>query len=147
MLKEEIFEDLKKAMKARDEVRVRTLRMIVAAVKNRLVDKKDLGDDDVLEIITKEAKLRNDAIEEYTKAARLDLAQAEKEELEIINEYLPEKMGEDELRKLILETMEDQNINSPKEVGLVMKTLMPKVKGKADGKTVNKMVMEILSDL
>lgn len=147
MLKEEIFEDLKKAMKARDEVRVRTLRMIVAAVKNRLVDKKDLGDDDVIAIISKEAKLRNDAIEEYTKANRVDLADSEKEELEVIEEYLPEKIGEDELRKLILETVEDQNINSPKEIGLVMKTLMPKVKGKADGKTVNKMVMEILSDL
>src|SRR6056297_4161144 len=100
MLKDVIFEDLKKAMKARDEVKVRTLRMVVAAIKNRLVDKKDLGDEDVIQILTKEAKLRKDSIEEYTKAERTDLVQSEKEELEIIREYLPEKMDEDELRNI-----------------------------------------------
>jgi len=147
MLKDVIYEDLKKAMKARDEVRVRTLRMIVAAIKNKLVDKKDLGDDDVIEILTKEAKLRKDSIEEYTKANRDDLAQSEKEELEIIKEYLPEKMGEDELRTIIIEAIEEQNVNSPSGLGLIMKTVMPKVKGRADGKQVNKMVRDILSDL
>jgi len=147
MLKDVIYEDLKKAMKARDEVRVRTLRMIVAAIKNKLVDKKDLGDDDVIEILTKEAKLRKDSIEEYTKANRDDLAQSEKEELEIIKEYLPEKMGEDELRTIIIEAIEEQNVNSPAGLGLIMKTVMPKVKGRADGKQVNKMVRDILSDL
>ncbi len=147
MLKEEIFEDLKKAMKARDEVRVRTLRMVIAAIKNKLVDKKDLGDEDVIEILTKEAKLRKDSIEEYTKADRDDLAQSEKDELEIIREYLPEKMGEDELRTIILEAIDGQNVNSPSGLGLIMKTVMPKVKGRADGKQVNKMVRDILSDL
>jgi len=147
MLKDVIYEDLKKAMKARDEVRVRTLRMVVAAIKNKLVDKKDLGDDDVIEILTKEAKLRKDSIEEYTKANRDDLAQSEKEELEIIREYLPEKMGEDELRTIILEAIDEQNVNSPAGLGLIMKTVMPKVKGRADGKQVNKMVRDILSDL
>ncbi len=147
MLKEEIFEDLKKAMKAREEVRVRTLRMVVAAIKNKLVDKKDLGDEDVIEILTKEAKLRKDSIEEFTKANREDLAQSEREELEIIKEYLPEKMGEDELRTIILDAIEEQNVNSPTGLGLIMKTVMPKVKGRADGKQVNKMVRDILSDL
>ena len=147
MLKDEIFEDLKKAMKAREEVRVRTLRMVVAAIKNKLVDKKALGDEDVIEILTKEAKLRKDSIEEYTKANREDLADSEKEELEIIKEYLPEKMGEDELRTIILDTIEEQNVNSPSGLGLIMKTVMPKVKGRADGKQVNKMVRDILSDL
>ncbi|MDN5360372.1 MAG: uncharacterized protein PWQ84_1435 [Thermotogaceae bacterium] len=147
MLKDEIYEDLKKAMKAREEVRVRTLRMAVAAIKNKLVDKKDLGDEDVIEILTKEAKLRKDSIEEYTKANREDLAQSEREELEIIKEYLPEKMGEDELRTIILDAIEEQNVNSPTGLGLIMKTVMPKVKGRADGKRVNKMVRDILSDL
>jgi len=147
MLKDVIFEDLKKAMKAKEEVRVRTLRMIIAAIKNRLVDKKDLGDDDVIDILTKEAKLRKDSIEEYTKANREDLAQSEREELEIIKEYLPEKMGEDELRRIILDAIEEQNVNSPTGLGLIMKTVMPKVKGRADGKQVNKMVRDILSDL
>lgn len=147
MLKDEIYEDLKKAMKAREEVRVRTLRMAVAAIKNKLVDKKDLGDEDVIEILTKEAKLRKDSIEEYTKANREDLAQSEREELEIIKEYLPEKMGEDELRTIILDAIEEQNVNSPTGLGLIMQTVMPKVKGRADGKRVNKMVRDILSDL
>ena len=147
MLKDVIFEDLKKAMKARDEVKVRTLRMVVAAIKNKLVDKKDLGDEDVIEILTKEAKLRKDSIEEYTKANRDDLAQSEKEELEIIREYLPEKMGEDELRNIIIEAIDEQQVNSPSGLGLIMKTVMPKVKGRADGKQVNKMVRDILSDL
>jgi len=147
MLKDVIFEDLKKAMKARDEVKVRTLRMVVAAIKNKLVDKKDLGDEDVIEILTKEAKLRKDSIEEYTKANRDDLAQSEKEELEIIREYLPEKMDEDELRNIIIEAIDEQQVNSPSGLGLIMKTVMPKVKGRADGKQVNKMVRDILSDL
>jgi len=147
MLKDEIYEDLKKAMKAREEVRVRTLRMAIAAIKNKLVDKKDLDDEDVIEILTKEAKLRKDSIEEYTKANREDLAQSEREELEIIKEYLPEKMGEDELRTIILDAIEEQNVNSPTGLGLIMKTVMPKVKGRADGKRVNKMVRDILSDL
>jgi len=147
MLKEDIFEDLKTAMKARDEVRVRTLRMVVAAIKNRLVDKKDLGDEDVIEILTKEAKLRKDAIEEFTKADREDLAQSEEEELAIIRDYLPEKLSEDELRAIILDAIEEQHVNSPSGLGLVMKIIMPTVKGRADGKIVNKMVRDLLSDL
>lgn len=147
MLKEDIFEDLKTAMKARDEVRVRTLRMVVAAIKNRLVDKKDLGDEDVIEILTKEAKLRKDAIEEFTKADREDLAHSEEEELAIIRDYLPEKLSEDELRAIILDAIEEQHVNSPSGLGLVMKIIMPTVKGRADGKQVNKMVRDILSDL
>lgn len=147
MLKEDIFEDLKTAMKARDEVRVRTLRMVVAAIKNRLVDKKDLGDEDVIEILTKEAKLRKDAIEEFTKADREDLVQSEEEELTIIRDYLPEKLSEDELRAIILDAIEEQHVNSPSGLGLVMKIIMPKVKGRADGKIVNKMVRDLLSDL
>ncbi len=147
MLKEDIFEDLKTAMKARDEVRVRTLRMVVAAIKNRLVDKKDLGDEDVIEILTKEAKLRKDAIEEFTKADREDLAHSEEEELAIIRDYLPEKLSEDELRAIILDAIEEQHVNSPSGLGLVMKIIMPTVKGRADGKIVNKMVRDLLSDL
>ncbi len=147
MLKEDIFEDLKTAMKARDEVRVRTLRMVVAAIKNRLVDKKDLGDEDVIEILAKEAKLRKDAIDEFTKANRVDLAQSEEEELGIIRDYLPEKLNEDELRTIILDAIEEQHINSASGLGLIMKMIMPKVKGRADGKIVNKMVRDLLSDL
>lgn len=147
MLKDDIFSDLKTAMKAKNEVELRTLRMVIASIKNREVDKKDLNDDDVVEILLKEAKSRNDAIQEYVKAKREDLAEAEREELEVIKKYLPEKMSDDEVRKIVLETIEELQINSPSGLGLVMKTVMPKLKGRADGKTVNVLVRELLSNL
>jgi uncharacterized protein YqeY len=147
MLKEDIFSDLKIAMKARNEVELRTLRMVIAAIKNKEVDKKNLNDEDVIEILIREAKTRNDSVEEYTKAKREDLADAEREELEVLKKYLPEKMSDDELRKIVLETIEELNINSPSGLGLVMKTVMPKLKGRTDGKTVNVVVRDLLSNL
>ncbi len=146
-LKERIFEDLKKAMKEKDEIKKRTLRMVVAAIKNMQVDKKELTDEDVIEILNKEAKNRKDSFEQYKKADRDDLAQGEKEELAVIESYLPEKLTEDELRKIILEVIKEQNVNSPEGLGVVMKSLMPKIKGRADGKKVSKLAREILSDL
>ena len=146
-LKERIFEDLKKAMKEKDEIKKRTLRMVVAAIKNMQVDKKELTDEDVIEILNKEAKNRKDSFEQYKKADRDDLAQGEKEELAVIESYLPEKLTEDELRKIILEVIKEQNVNSPEGLGGVMKSLMPKIKGRADGKKVSKLAREILSDL
>src|SRR6056297_759345 len=141
-LKERIFEDLKKAMKEKDEIKKRTLRMVVAAIKNMQVDKKELTDEDVIEILNKEAKNRKDSFEQYKKADRDDLAKGEKEELAVIESYLPEKLTEDELRKIILEVIKEQNVNSPEGLGVVMKSLMPKIKGRADGKKVSKLARE-----
>jgi uncharacterized protein YqeY len=146
MLKDEIFSDLKSAMKAKNEVELRTLRMVIASIKNKEIEKKELNEEDVIEILMKEAKNRRDSIDEYLKAKRDDLANAEKEELMVIKRYLPEKMTDDELRKIVLETIEELQINSPSGLGLVMKTVMPKLKGRADGKTVNVIVRELLSN-
>jgi len=146
-LKEKIMDDLKKAMKERNEVKVRTLRMVIASIKNWEVENtKEIDDDGMIAVLTKEAKRRKEAIEEYRKAGREDLAKAEEEELKIIESYLPERMSEEEIKELVLKTIEEVKATSPKDLGKVMKAIMPKVKGRADGKLVNEMVRKILSD-
>jgi len=146
-LKEKIMDDLKKAMKERNEVKVRTLRMVIASIKNWEVENtKEIDDDGMIAVLSKEAKRRKEAIEEYRKAGREDLAKAEEEELKIIESYLPERMSEEEIKELVLKTIEEVKATSPKDLGKVMKVIMPKVKGRADGKLVNKMVRKILSD-
>jgi len=146
-LKEKIMDDLKKAMKERKEVKVRTLRMVIASIKNWEVENtKEIDDDGMIAVLLKEAKRRKEAIEEYRKAGREDLAKAEEEELKIIESYLPERMSEEEIKELVLKTIEEVKATSPKDLGKVMKVIMPKVKGRADGKLVNEMVRKILSD-
>ena len=146
-LKEKIMDDLKKAMKERNEVKVRTLRMVIASIKNWEVENtKEIDDDGMIAVLSKEAKRRKEAIEEYRKAGRKDLARAEEEELKIIESYLPERMSEEEIKELVLKTIEEVKATSPKDLGKVMKVIMPKVKGRADGKLVNEMVRKILSD-
>ena len=145
MLKDKIKEDLKNAMKERDEVRVRTLRMINAAIKNFEVEKmKEADDEDVIGILQKEAKKRREAIEEYRKAGREDLAKDEEAELKVIEEYLPKQMSEDEIRALAMKIISEVGAKSPRDLGKVMKEIMPKVKGRADGKVVNRIVRELL---
>ncbi|HDG61765.1 MAG TPA: GatB/YqeY domain-containing protein [Thermotoga sp.] len=146
-LKERIMNDLKKAMKERNEVKVRTLRMVIASIKNWEVENtKEIDDDGMITVLTKEAKRRKEAIEEYRKAGREDLVRAEEEELKIIESYLPERMSEEEIKELVLKTIEEVKATSPKDLGKIMKVIMPKVKGRADGKLVNEMVRKILSD-
>lgn len=145
MLKEEIQKQLKEAMKSRNEARVRTLRMVISAIKNFEVEKMgDATDEEVVQIIQKEAKKRREAIEEYEKAGRDDLARSEREELEILMEYLPKQMSEDEIRSAALEVIREVGASSLKDLGKVMKVLMPRVKGRADGKVVNRIVRDIL---
>lgn len=145
MLKEEIQKQLKEAMKSRNEARVRTLRMVISAIKNFEVEKMgDATDEEVVQIIQKEVKKRREAIEEYEKAGRDDLARSEREELEILMEYLPKQMSEDEIRSAALEVIREVGASSLKDLGKVMKVLMPRVKGRADGKVVNRIVRDIL---
>ena len=146
-LKEKIMNDLKKSMKERNEVKIRTLRMIIASIKNWEINNlKDIDDNSIISVLLKEAKKRKEAIEEYRKANREDLAKAEEEELKIIESYLPERMSEEEIKELVLKTIEEVKATSLKDLGRVMKAIMPKIKGKADGKLINDMVRKILSD-
>ena len=157
-LTERIDSDLKSAMKASAvqpamqsamqssaKLRVSVLRMAKAALKNRLIDKRaPLTEDEELAVLSTLSKQRRESIEQFRKAGREDLAKQEEDELAIIHAYLPEQMGAEELDGLILEAIKESGAKGASEMGKVMRLLMPKVKGKADGKAVNERVKILL---
>lgn len=140
--------DLTTAMKARDAETVSTLRMVVAAVKNARVAAGQAGevsDDQTLELLTREAKKRNEAAEAYDAAGRTELAAKERSELAIIQRYLPEQLDEATLRGLVDEAIAETGAAGASDLGRVMSAVMPKVKGRADGKMINAIVRERLA--
>jgi len=143
---ERIDGDLKVAMKSAEKIRVSTLRMVKASLKNREIEKGELSDDDVIGVLSTLAKQRRESIAEFERGGRRDLADREGEELAVILGYLPEQLSEEELAVIILETVRETGASSPKDVGRVMKTLMPRVKGRADGKLVSRRVIELLGN-
>jgi uncharacterized protein YqeY len=144
-LSERIDNDFKEAMKARDKKRTGAIRLIRADLQRRAKEKREeLTDEEVVGALVSQAKQRKDSIEQFTEGGRQDLADIEIAELAVINGYLPEQMGEDEVRKIVSETIAATGATGPKEMGKVMGALMPKVKGKADGKLVNQLVRELL---
>jgi uncharacterized protein YqeY len=144
-LKERIAAELKEAMKARDELKVSTLRLIHSAIKNKEIDeRKPLEDEGVLAVLSTAAKQRRESIEQYEKGGRADLADKEKAELVIIQTFMPEQLGRDEVAALVRDAIAETSASGAKDMGKVMKALMPKVKGKADGKLVNELVKELL---
>ena len=147
-LAEQLQQDLTAAMKARNTEAVSTLRMIVAAVKNARVasgQSGDVTDEQTLELLTREAKKRNEAAEAYDAAGRPELAEKERSELAIIRGYLPEQLDEDTLRALVDEAIAETGASSASDLGKVMSAVMPKVKGRADGKLINAIVRERLA--
>ncbi len=144
-LKERLSQDLKEAMKSKDETRVRTIRLLIAEIKNFEVEKMgQANDEEVLQVMSKEVKKRLESIEMYKQASREDLAAEEENELKVIKSYMPEQMSEDQIRELAKQVIEQHNLSSPKDMGTAMKLIMPQVKGRADGKMVNKIVQELL---
>ncbi|MFC1655973.1 GatB/YqeY domain-containing protein [Patescibacteria group bacterium] len=146
-LKEKIQEDLTTAMKAQESLKVSTLRMLKAEIMKFEVSggaKKEASDEDVLTILQKQVKQRKDAAQQYKDGDRAELAQKEEEEAKILQEYLPEQMGEKELREIVKATIEEVGATSKADMGKVMGSVMGKTKGQADGKLVNKLVMELL---
>ena len=138
--------DLKAAMIAKENTKRDTLRLVVADFKNKRIELgRDLEEAEALAVVAKAKKSRLDSLEQYTAAGREDLAAIERAELEIIAVYLPEEMGEDELREIVRAVVEEVGATEPKDMGTVMKALMPKVKGRADGKAVQRIVVELLS--
>lgn len=147
-LKEQLTADMKEAMKAKEagKQRLSVIRLVRGAVRQLEIDgKKELGDEDVLGVISKEAKQRRDAIEEFKKGGRDDLVAAAEAEIAILMEYLPKQLSKDEIKALVQEAIAASGATSPKDMGKVMKELMPKVKGRADGKLVNEIVKELLA--
>ena len=146
MLKEQLMDDLKAAMKDKDELRKNVVQMVRAGVLQVEKDKQiTLDDEGIIDVIAKEAKKRRDVLPEFEKGGRDDLVEATKREIEILLAYLPSQLTEEELDKIVSETVKETGATSMKEMGKVMAALMPKTKGRADGKMVNELVKKYLS--
>lgn len=144
--KAQIKNDMKDAMRAKDNETRDTLRLITAAIKQVEVDeRKELNEDEIQTLLMKQAKQRRESIDEYEKAGRDELAAGEKVELAIIEKYLPQMMSEDEIRAIAEKVIADVGATDAKSMGAVMGKLMPQVKGKADGRMVNQVVRQLLN--
>ena len=143
---EQIEKDIIAAMKAKEPVKVSTLRMLKSALGNHLIQvKKDKPEDaDVLSIIAKQAKQRRESVESFEKAGRKDLADKEKDELAILETYLPKQLTDEELGGAVKNAIAISGAKSPVDIGKLMKVLMPSIQGKADGKRVQDAVKAIL---
>jgi uncharacterized protein YqeY len=141
--------DLKEAMRAKDATKLNVLRMLKSALKYAVIAKSDaeaeLSDAEAVQVIRKQAKQRQDSIESFEKGGRAELADKEKQELEILNTYLPQGMSPDELAKVVRETIAELGATSKAQMGAVMKALQAKAGGRADGKTLSSEVARQLN--
>ncbi|MBI2843546.1 MAG: GatB/YqeY domain-containing protein [Armatimonadetes bacterium] len=143
--KQKLQENLKSAMKARDELRVSTIRLALSAVRNSEIDRRrELTDEEVTEVLARESKRRREAIEGAEKARRPDVADRERSELEILSEYLPRQLSEEEIEAIAREVIAETGAAGPKDRGRVMGALMQRLRGRADGKMVGQVVERIL---
>lgn len=145
-LNQKIVEDLKKAMMAKDTIRVSCLRMIKTDVKNRQVEKgRELQDEEIAAIISSSVRKCKEAIEEFNNGGREDLVRKEEQELAILYEYLPRQMSPEEIEKRLKEVISELDANSPKDLGKVMKEAMAGMAGRAQGKEVSEIAKKLLS--
>lgn len=150
MIKEQLQQDLKTAMREKDAVRLRTIRSLRAAIQSREIEMRsgtdvDLSDEDALAVLQKQAKQRRDAISQFEQAGRDDLKQVEVEELVVIESYLPKQLDEDAIRKEVEAIVADTGAEGMKDMGRVMGQAMGRLRGKADGSKVQAVVRSILS--
>lgn len=149
MTKQQLKDELKQAMLAKDTVKTSVLRMVISAIGYAEIQKGGAGyeatEEDVMSVIQKEAKQHRDSIEQFKNAGRNELVEKEETELAILAKYMPEQMGEDEVRKLVVAAIAKSGAASAAEMGKVMGVLMPDVKGKADGGLVSRIVKEELT--
>ena len=145
-LQEQINQDLKKAQQEKDELVILVLRGVNSEIHNKEIEKKgeELIEEEVLDVIISEAKKRKEAIEEFRKGNRDDLVEKEQKELEILKKYLPDQIGEEQIKEQAKKTIEEVGAAGPQDTGKVMAALMPKLKGKAEGGVVSKIVNELL---
>ena len=141
-----IDDNIIKALKNGEKEKLTVLRGLKSELKYKQIDKgDDLTDDDTIAVLSSAAKKRRESIEQYNNADRTDLADKESLELKIIEQYLPEQLDESKLRQIVADVIEETGADSPQKIGLIMKVVMPKIKGQADGKMVNKLVIELLN--
>ena len=145
-MKERIQNDIKEALKAGEEIKVGTLRMVLAFFINKEKEKGEaISDEEAMNVLQTEAKKRRESIEAFEKGGRPELAEKEKEELEILKTYLPEQLSAKEIQDFVTQAIEKTGATSMQDIGKVMGALMPQVKGKADGNLVSKIVKEKLT--
>lgn len=143
---EKIESDLKAALKSGQKVKLSALRLLVAALKNAEIEKREkLTDEEIFQVISRESRKWEEAALIYEKAGENERAQKEHFQIETIKVYLPSQLSEEEIRKIIKEALLETGAKDLKEMGRVMQVVMPKVKGKADGRRVNEIVKEMLS--
>lgn len=146
MLVEKLKKDMIEAMKNKDKEKLTVIRMVKAALDKERIDKKaEVNDDLLIDVVNKQVKMRNDSLEEFKKANRNDLIKQTEEELEILKDYLPEQLSEEEVIAIIEEVINEVNAETIKDMGKVMKEVTPKVKGKADMKHVSEIIKSKLN--
>lgn len=149
-LKDRLLEDMKTAMKEKEagKARLSVIRMARAAIKNKEIEVgHELSDEEVVEVLAREVKMRKESLPDYEKAGREDLSAKLKEEIEILTAYLPKQLSEEEIEALVQEAIVAVGATSPKDLGKVMRMVIPKTKGKADGKVVNQVACRLLEQL
>jgi uncharacterized protein YqeY len=144
-LLQKIDDDLKSALKTSDNLKVSALRMVKAALKNKQIDKRgELSEDDIISVISNLSKQRKESIDLFSKGGREDLAEKERQELAILQSYFPEQLTPEKIDSIILEAIKESSAKDIKDIGKVMKLVMSRVKGMADGNFVNQRVRDLL---
>ena len=145
-LKDKLLSDMKEALKSKDSLRLNTIRSVIAAIKNQEIDlRKELQDDEVLSIVTHEVKKRKEASALFEQGGRTDLVEKETREHTILQAYLPEQVSEEDLRKRIQEVIAETEAKGMKDLGKIMKALVPELKGKADNGLIKDLAGEYLN--
>lgn len=144
-LKDTLMDDLKTSMKNKDKIRKNVITMIRAAIKQKEVDERiELSDEDIIDIIAKQVKQKNDTISDFKKAEREDLIELTEQEIDVLTQYLPKQLSEEEIDEIVKIAVDEVSANTTQDMGKVMAKVMPQVKGRADGSLVNKIVRQYL---
>lgn len=144
-LQQQLMEDQKEAMKAREKTRLNVIRSLRSELRNaEIAQNRELNEEEMLEVLQREIKRRRESLADYEKADRPSLLEELQEEIQILSSYLPPQLSEEEIREMVKQVISDQGVSSKKEMGKVMGAIMPRVKGKADGSQVRKIVEELL---
>jgi uncharacterized protein YqeY len=146
-LLDQLNQDMKQAMKNKEKDKLVVIRMVKAALQNEAIKlgKNELSEEEGLTVLSRELKQRKDSLQEFQKADRLDLVEKTQAEVDILIDYMPKQLSEEEVSEIVKQTISEVNATSKADMGKVMGALMPKVKGKADGSLVNKLVQQLLS--
>ena len=144
-LKQKLQEDLKSSMKNKDAIKKSVITLIRSSIKQYEVDNRvELGDEEIVDLIAKQLKQTRDSREEFAKAGRDDLVSKAEAEIEVLKEYLPQQLSEEELNEIVISTISELGATSMKDMKNIMSSIMPKVKGRADGKLINELVKKNL---